>query len=253
MTSSGLTGCGVMSPTFNLPTGLAFGNGYAYVANAGNDTVSRCSITAAGNITDCQFSSGGFSVPNSITINDASTYAYVTNGGTSTVSKCSIDATDLSACSSTAGFNAPRDVVLLENFAYVANRDGNNVLRCTVDASTGVLSGCASAAGGFNKPMDLGISSSGNLLYVTNFEGASISLCSISALGALSGCAVTSTGFSGPRDIALTADGQYAYVTNFNSNNVARCDVLSDGTLFNCAVSVSGIPQATVIVIRTAG
>ncbi len=241
-----------MSTGWRGPTGLAFSGSYAYVANSGNDTVFRCNVTPEGGFAACEFSVGGFTVPNSITINDADTFSYMTNGGDSSVSRCSVDVTGMSSCQKFFGFNAPRDVVRHGSFAFIANRDSDNIIRCSVNEITGDLSACAAAASGFNDPMGLGINRN-NDLYVTNFGGNSVSKCSIAADGSLSGCAVVGAGFTGPRDIDFTADGQDAYITNFSGSNIFRCAVLSDGVLTGCAASGGFNATPTVIVIRALG
>jgi len=68
--------------------------------------------------------------------------------------------------------------------------------------------------------------------FIVNYEGNSVSVCSIEENGMFNDCNTFNSGFRGPIDIALAGDK--AYVTNLSKRLITVCDILSDGRLENC-------------------
>ena len=68
--------------------------------------------------------------------------------------------------------------------------------------------------------------------FVVNYEGNSISVCTIGSDGMFNDCNNFDSGFRGPIDIALAGDK--AYVTNLSKRLITVCDILSNGSLVNC-------------------
>jgi DNA-binding beta-propeller fold protein YncE len=73
-----LSGCTAAGGTFSNADGISLANGYAYIANQGNGTVSVCSVDANGLFSACTASSVG-SQPMDVVF--SGNYAYVDDAG----------------------------------------------------------------------------------------------------------------------------------------------------------------------------
>ena len=100
--------------------------------------------------------------------------------------------------------------------------------------SNGVFSACATTGGtSWNTPTDIKLV--GNFAYVTNRDGASVSVCSVTAsTGALTACQNYPTVVTAPRYIALYAG--HAYITDRTNNEIDVCAWDSTtGAMIGCA------------------
>ena len=104
--------------TFNLSRRIAINpsSTYAYVTNAGNNTVSLCTVNVnTGSLTCSGTTGSGFTAPVGISINPSNTYAYIANEPDNTVTRCSINANtgQLEFCAPTgSGFSGPSGIAL---------------------------------------------------------------------------------------------------------------------------------------------
>ena len=97
--------------------------------------------------------------------------------------------------------------------------------------------------------------------YITNWNGNSISLCTVSPLdGSLSDCATTANGtpFVNPEAITLNAEGTYMYVASIDALNMTNSTVYycgvdsSSGALSSCLNTGNGFNGADGISINPA-
>ena len=209
---------------------------YAYVANAGDGTVSQYSIASTGSLTamTTQTVAAG-TAPYSVTVvrsgSNAYKYAYVANSGSNNISQYTIGTdgalTAMASATVPAG-TAPYSVTVDQSgqYVYVANSGSNTVSQYTIGAS-GVLTPMspATVAAGTN-PYAVTVDPSGKYAYVANEGGSNISQYTIGTGGALTPMspATVAAGVN-PYSITVTTgiSGQeYAYVANSNYTNLVN-------------------------------
>lgn len=185
-------------------------------------------------------------------------YTYVTNDttGQDTISIFSADSNigELRPVASVnAGLNPAGVAVAGNRFVYVANHgvvggDQGNVSGYAINASNGTLTPVAGSpfAAGRN-PAGVTSDSQGRVLYVTNFEGASVSVFTIGASGALTPLATASTHYpstvlngTAPAAIAIAPSGRFAYTANKSRTNAPTVGRIGSGTVTVFRVETDG-------------
>ncbi len=231
---------------------------FAYVANAGDNTVSSYTVNA----TTGQLRHNGYVAteisPHGITVDPSGKFAYVTNWGSNTVSAYSINASTgtLTSVGAVATGIWPYSVTVDPSgkFAYVSNEASFTVSAYTINASTGALTevdqngaaaGTAVAAG--QDPRSVTVDPSGKFAYVANATANSISAYTINAStgalteidqnGAAAGTAVATE--LTPQSVTVDPSGKFAYAANLISNTVSAYTIdTSTGVLTNIGVAV---------------
>jgi 6-phosphogluconolactonase len=270
---AGTSGTQTSIPTGTQPYSIAIhpSGKFAYVANAGSNSISAYSIDATtgalARIDADGFTSGNQtsiparSAPISIAIDPTGSYAYVANAGDNNVSVYSIDAssgalTAIDANGSGAGSNTyistgpgtvtPFSVTVDPSgtYLYVANRNSNNISIFQIGAgvpgtlSTPTIKPANEGAGA--TPVSIAIHPEGVYAYVLNTDSGTVNVYTISG-STLNYSSLASTGAT-PSSISIDSTGQYAYVANYGGNSISAYAInQSDGSLS----SVSGSPFAT--------
>ncbi len=240
----------------------------AYVANAGNNTVSICPVKADATLGTCTTSGGNgtFNTPLAIALNPTNTIAYIANFGSNTLSICPINEDgSFGTCNtfSNTGFTGLTGVAINSAGTYLYASNENfvpplgTVFVCPIN-STGSLGTCESMLGTggdvtfeYTQFVGLQETSGTTYLYTTaNAFGTLVAICPVdNSTGLIMTCA-TSTGypvpgFSAPQGISFNAAGTYAYVGNSGTsagvtNYISICPAKSDGLLGSneCATSL---------------
>ncbi|MBX9890278.1 MAG: beta-propeller fold lactonase family protein [Amoebophilaceae bacterium] len=109
----------------------------------------------------------------------------------------------------------------------------------------------------FSSPFGIVLNPTGTIVYITNFDGNTVSQCFVNGLsGVLSGCVNSgATGLDQPSGIALNSTGTTAYITNRNNNTVSQCSVSGlSGVLSGCVNSgATGLDQPAGITLNSTG
>ncbi len=203
--------------------------GFAYVANADDNSISQYTIGTDGSLkplaTDWVMAGRG---PVFVTADPLGRYAYVANANDNNISQYSIG-TDGSLKPMTAATVAagtfPNSVTVDPSgkYAYVANQQNNNVSQYTIGA-TGALTPMTTAtvtAGSL--PYSVRVDPSGKYAYVANAYDNNVSQYTIGATGSLTPMTMaTVTAGSFPVAVTIDPSGKHAYVANAYDNNVSQ-------------------------------
>jgi 6-phosphogluconolactonase (cycloisomerase 2 family) len=231
------------------------------VGNVPNGTISQYAIGLDGSLTALGSTVATGKRPSAIVVHPSGRYVYVTNRDDGTVSQYAVASngalTALSPASVAIGVVGAHGMAIHPSGSHLYVSNGydannppatppNNVSQFSI-GSDGKLTAKATptiAAG--NNPFGVAVDPLGKYLYVTNFNGDTVSQYSIAAAdGALSSRNTVDTALS-DQPIAVTVDpsGKYAYVTANSGNNVRRFGIGSDGTLsFLGTVATGNQPQ----------
>jgi uncharacterized repeat protein (TIGR02543 family) len=231
--------------------------GFAYVANANDNSVSQYTIGTDGSLTPLatDWVPAG-SGPVFITADPLGKYVYVANANNNNISQYAIGVagslTPLSATTVGAG-TFPNSVTVDPSgkYAYVTNQQSNNVSQYTI-GPTGLLSPMIPAtvpAGTF--PYSIKVEPSGKYAYVANAYDNSISQYTIGASGSLTSM-TTATVAAGlfPVAIAVNPSGTRVYVTNANDNSVSQYRISASGSLTSmttATVAAGSFPRAITV------
>ena len=174
-----LTGCALLdlatgSVSFSAPTSLVINNGYFYVTNNSNSSISICKIVTESSIQKLSCTSGTMthvSSPKGIAINNG--YIYFVNSFVNStdgaVVSCQIqnNGATLGNCvntgASTSDFSTPQGIAIYNDYAYITNNGGsgsypkNSITKCQI-SSPGQLSGCTQVASTTTFGTPIGIS-----------------------------------------------------------------------------------------------
>src|SRR6266699_4986708 len=213
----GLAGCGGHVPRF------------AYVTNAGDNTVSIYTVDAVtGQLRARGYVATGTN-PQSVAVDPSAKFAYVANGGSSNVSAYSINAatgalTSVGPAVAAGTFPLWVTVDPHGKFAYVANQNSNDVSAYSINATTGALTSLGPAVAAGTTPLSITVDPSGKFVYVANIDSNNVSGYSIDAVtGALTPLATyaTVTARNGPVSLVVTRGKtavkytpKFAYVAN---------------------------------------
>ena len=160
-----LTGCALLalaggSVSFSAPISLVINNGYFYITNNSNSSISICQITA-GKLSCPPLSvvTTHVSSPKGIAINNG--YIYFVNSSVNStdgaVASCQIqnNGANLGNCvntgASTSDFSTPQGIAIYNDYAYITNNGGSGVYpkssitKCQI-SSPGQLSDCRQVA-----------------------------------------------------------------------------------------------------------
>ncbi len=203
--------------------------------------------TVIGTVTDSAPST--FNSPQAIAITPNGNTAYVCNYDNSSVSI--IDTNSTSGTYNTvigtitdqdpATFSGPYAIAITPNgnIAYVCNVDGNSVSIIDTNPNN---SGTYNTVIGtitdpdpstFNGPVAIAITPNGNIAYVCNVNGQSLSIIDTNfahtqTYNTVIDVIKNSIPFNNPYGIAITPDGTTGYVTNFNDNSVSIIDIATN-------------------------
>ena len=221
---------------------------YAYIANRAINTVTQCTVGAAGALTSCATELTLPSDTNPYAV-AASNFIQYTMADASLGSEksryCPIipstGAFDTGNCISLSSLShVPMSIAFNNKYAYITGQDTNTVYYYSVSpvftASSAVqLNNIGTTGSGLDTPG--GIAINNGYAYITGDTSATtVTKCNVSnATGAFSNCGPTGSGSSGLNNSdGIAIYNGYAYVTS-RSNFVAYCAVNStSGALTNC-------------------
>lgn len=136
---------------FNNPQGsMTIANGYAYIPNSGDSTVSICSVEPGdGTLNSCRNVTPNPNVSSNSGITISGSYAYIIGLNITDVVACEVDANDggLSNCQKNTGILAQNDhlgIAVLNDYLYISSNGPNSVQKCRInglDVSTCELTG----------------------------------------------------------------------------------------------------------------
>jgi len=244
-------------PTFNSPIAVVLNkkNTMAYIANAGNNTISFCPINSGGTLGSCQAIVASNTTFTGLTLNNDDTYIYYTKYNSASVGTCPVDVNgNLGTCfNQSPSFANPNGQIAFNaagTLAYVAQFGNGEVAICSVNTN-GQFSSCNSTGDPtFTGLLGVGIDTTNNLLFLPNDPGNNISICSLDSItGSIVTC-TTSTG-NGTFSFDGTATNMfvqnlnnvsYAYVPNGGNATVSICPI-QGGIFGTCSVSTSSTFQ----------
>ncbi|HET7207762.1 MAG TPA: beta-propeller fold lactonase family protein [Terriglobales bacterium] len=213
---------------------------FAYVANAGSNTVESYSFDLNGSMIKVATQSVGIT-PVALAMDSAGKFLFVANQGSNSISVFTIGsggsmtpvATGTCAASPASCFlvNHPAALAITPstNFLFVADQVDNVVVTFQVDPATGLLSPNRQLppVGVGASPSGLAMDSGGNFLFVANHGSNDLSAFTVASSNSLLPGNLTSIAGSpfatglGPAGAAVDPSGQFLYVTDQNSNEVS--------------------------------
>jgi len=232
------------------------GGKWAYVANAGDGTVSQYAVDGNGRL--------GALSPATVTVGAGlaavaldpdGTHAYaVASGGVAQFAVGSDGKlSPLSPATVSAGA-APAAIVVEPSgrFAYDANGDGTvSQFSVGADGTLAALAPATVAAG--MGPSGIAVDPTGHFLYVTNAGGKSVSPYSIGSDGTLTPLPDSVLAGTGATSPIVDPSGKYAWVANPGDKTVSQYSIGSDGALTPAATATTaaGTGAAAVLVDGT--
>ena len=216
----------------------------AYIANYGDQMVSKCPINSNGQFGACA-DAGNTGTPFvaliAIALNPQHTNAYVTDVGLNTVLMCPINVNgDFGNCTDMASFqdadvfstslttvvtpsifSTPYGITLNPSAdkAYIANYANDTVVVCEI-ANDGSFSSCVDSGNSgqaFASPTFLTFNPNGSLLYVSNYADNRVLVCPVNPDGSLGACEDSGNlglPLNQPMGITLNRNGTDAYIVN---------------------------------------
>ncbi|HLV87243.1 MAG TPA: beta-propeller fold lactonase family protein [Candidatus Sulfotelmatobacter sp.] len=177
----------------------------------------------------------------SIVVTPNKQFLYAANSGANNVSRFAIDgAGSLTEMTPRTTVGTAPNLVVMDSagqFLYVANAGSNDIWVFQIDSSSGNLTQVGSAFQIGISPLNMKLSPSGTVLYVTGaaqlagqpgyLETLSVNT---SATPPLSLIQVTQPG-SSPYGLAINPAGTSLYTANFGDNTISEFTINSDGTL----------------------
>ena len=256
-TVSNGTGSGLAAHVANVAVACVDRARYAYVANTGDNTVSRYSIATVGTLTvpsPATVATGAF--PFFVAVDPSGRFAYVANLNSNNLSQYSLGSggvlTALSPALVPTG-SGPAAVAVdpTGRYAYVLNNFGGTVSQFSIGSggTLTALSPATLAAGSF--PFAISIDPTGRYAYVANNGSNTVSQYSIGTGGTLTALtpATVVTGNS-PYVVTVDPTGRYAYVANNGDDTVSQYSIGTGGTLSllsPAAVAAGGGPQSVTV------
>ncbi len=233
---------------------------YAYVANAGSNTVSICPLAnegaeiIEGTCTTDPIVNSYLNMPLAIVLNPPGDYLYIANGGnTLTICQITNNGGSLGPCTNSSGsgtFNLPDGIGFnpLNRFVYLSNFSSGALSTCPIISNGAAISGCTAtnvnSAMQTNAVQSIILNASGTYAYVTSGVGGSppanswVSVCAVTNGGrSITSCATPfhDNSFNYPEGLAMNADSSYAYIGNASNNSISICQAANDGSsLSNC-------------------
>jgi 6-phosphogluconolactonase (cycloisomerase 2 family) len=228
---------------------------FAYVSNAGEDSVSLYTIGSTGALTEVTPRTVTGDQPSDLLIDPSGKFLFTVNSAGNSVSSFTIDGKSgaLSAVGApvqTAGFTPIRGAITPSGkFLYVANSSSASVSGFAVDGSGGLAPVSNSPIHVGNGPNWIAIDPGGKFLYVANLQDGTVSGFVIDGTtGALQamggspfGVSSNTTTIIPVSSLVVDASGKYLYLTALNSgNNVYGFSI--DGTSGVPTAPVAGLP-----------
>jgi len=202
---------------------------FAYVANAGGNTVSAYTI-AAGALTHIGVDVSTGQGPASVAVDPTGSFAYVANQSDGTVSAYTIGSggalTQVGSAISAGTPSSGTISVTVDpsaRFVYAANNASGDVATFAITPATGGLVTDGGNVTSGSAPFCIAVDPTGRFAYVVNQSGASVAAFNIDpTTGALSiiGTSNAATGNS-PVSVAVDPSGNFVYVTNEDDNTVS--------------------------------
>jgi len=240
-------------PTGISPTAIRIhpSGKFAYVSNAGEDTISLCKIGSTGELTEVTPRAVTGDQPADIFLDPAGKFLFSVNSAGNTISAFSIDSgtgalTSVGTPVSTFGFTPIRGAIAPSGkFLYVANSNSASISGYVIDGSGGLTLIPNSPIKVGNDPNWIAIDPAGKFLYVANLQDGTFSGFMIDGTsgvlqamgGSPFGVSATTSTVIPLSSLVVDASGKYLYITALNSgNNVYGFTI--DGT--------SGVPTASV-------
>ena len=207
---------------------------FAYVSNAGENTISLYKIGSTGALTEVMPRTNTDQQPAALMMDPGGAFLFAANSFSNTITAYSITASSgaLKLISTpsypTSGFTPVRGTIAPSGkFLYVANSNSASISGFAV-SSTGALTAVPNSpirVG--NGPNWIAIDNSNKFLYVANLEDGTVSGFTIdSGTGALTqmsgspfGVANTSTAIVPVSSVAVDASGKYVYVTTLATSS----------------------------------
>ena len=233
---------------------------YVYTAERGvNGNVGMCIIDPkTGALRDCKnnMTVPKLKFPEGVTVNPQNTKLYITNNlPKGRISVCDINQNDgsLGRCKDAGGSNLTfPDATAFSpdgSYIYIVNglaQPGSTIAltACFVDKKSGKLSNCKkNESDTFQAPAWIDVNHAGNLAYIANFKGNTISVCTLDG-PTVSDCkAAPNIGLDLPDSVTLNTDETQVYISNNGGFNIMVCDLASNGQVESSpCVSTPGAP-----------
>jgi 6-phosphogluconolactonase len=245
-------------PTGISPTAIRIhpSGKFAYVSNAGEDTISVYKVGSTGALTEVTPRTVTGDQPSDLLMDPAGNFLFSINSADNTISVYSITsgtgALQLTSTLSTSGFTPLRGAITASGkFLYVANSNSATVSGFSVDSSGALTAVPHSPKLAGNAPNFIAIDPAGKFLYVANLQDGTFSGFTIDGStgelttmsGSPFGVANTSTTIVPVSSVAVDPTSKYVYVTTLVSgNNVYGYTI--DGTTGVPTTAISGSPFA---------
>lgn len=207
---------------------------FAYVSNAGEDTISFYTIGSTGALTEVTPRAVTGDQPSDLVMDPGGKFLFSINSAGNTVSAFSIDAKSgaLSVVGGspyqTFGFTPIRGAITPSGgFLYVANSNSATISGFAIDGSGGLTQIAHSPIAVGNGPNWIAIDPSGKFLYVANLQDGTFSGFLIDGTtgqlqamgGSPFGVSTTTTTIIPLSSLVVDASGKYLYVTALNSSS----------------------------------
>jgi 6-phosphogluconolactonase len=231
---------------------------FAYISNAGDDTISLFKVGSTGALTEVTPRTPTDDQPSALVIDPAGTVLFAVNSASNTVTAYSISAssgvlTPTGSPVPTSGFTPLRATISPSGkFLYVANSNSASVSGFAVDSSGGLSPVPHSPITVGNAPNWIAIDPAGKFLYVANLQDGTFSGFTIDAsTGALTGMngspfgvANSGTNIVPVSSLVVDASGKYVYVTTLTSSSSVYGFTI-DGTTGVPTTAITMSPFAT--------
>jgi len=215
-----------------LGIGAADAAPFAYISNAGSNTVSVIDIATNTVVATVPVDAA----PAGIAVSPAGAFVYVANQNSNNVSV--IDTGTNTVVATVAVGAAPTGVAVnaAGTFAYVANTLGNNV--SVIDTTSDTVVQTVPVA---TSPVGVAVNRAGTFAYVTNSLGDNVSVINTSTNTVVATVPVGRT----PRGIALNPAGTFAYVASGIDHSVSVIDTAINAVV--ATVPMAGDPIGVVV------
>ena len=233
---------------------------FAYVSNAGENTISLYKIGSTGALTEVtpRTSTGPSpSQPSALLIDPSGKFLYSINSAANTIAAYSISSSGALTVVAgspyqTSGFTPIRGAVAPSGkFLYVANSNSATISGFTIDSSGGLTAVPNSPIGVGNAPNWIAIDPSGKFLYVANLQDGtfsgftidggtgSLKIMSGSPFGVVGGTTITPVS-----SLVVDASGKYLYVTTLSTTSNVYGYAIESTSGVPSVISASGFPIA---------
>ncbi len=222
---------------------------FAYVSNAGENTISLYKIGSTGALTEVLPRTPTDQQPSALMMAPGGAFLFAVNSFSNTITVYSITASSgvLKLISTpsyqTSGFTPIRGAIAPSGkFLYVANSNSASVSGFAVDSAGNLTPVPNSPIPVGNGPNSIAIDNSGKFLYVADLQDGTFSGFTIdSGTGALTpisgspfGVANTATAIVPVSSVAVDATGKYVYVTTLSTSS----------SVYGYSINGSGAPTA---------